>query len=152
MKVKITRGYYGYRKNGKASELKDVNSPAFELDEQEAERIIGLGIAKAVSVSANENENMLTGHLTEDQLRTLPYSKLKQLCKELGVSAVGKQDELIARLVAVEVQAPKQDEEDVDDSTSSNSDVDEDKLETDDSEGDLPPELKAAEPEEQYDD
>lgn len=50
MKVKITRGYYGYR-NGKASELKDVNSPAFELDEKEAERIIGLGIAKAVSVT-----------------------------------------------------------------------------------------------------
>lgn len=140
MKVKITRGYYGYR-NGKASELKDVNSPAFELDEKEAERIIGLGIAKAVSVT-NSNApdgDMITGRLTEEQLRTLPYSKLKQLCKELGVSAVGKQDELIARLVEVDVQASAQDE-DITDM--------EEELEMDDSEGECPPMLAPAEPEE----
>ena len=149
MKVKITRGYYGYR-NGKASELKDVNSPAFELDEKEAERIIGLGIAKAVSVT-NSNApdgDMITGRLIEEQLRTLPYSKLKQLCKEFGVSAVGKQEELIARLVEVEVQAPKQDEEDVDDSNSSDSDMNEDDPGMDDLEGECPPELEAATPEE----
>lgn len=140
MKVKITRGYYGYR-NGKASELKDVNSPAFELDEKEAERIIGLGIAKAVSVT-NSNApdgDMITGRLTEEQLRTLPYSKLKQLCKELGVSAVGKQEELIARLVEVDVQASAQDE-DITDM--------EEELEMDDSEGECPPMLAPAEPEE----
>lgn len=140
MKVKITRGYYGYR-NGKVSELKDVNSPAFELDEKEAERIIGLGIAKAVSVT-NSNAldgDMITGRLTEEQLRTLPYSKLKQLCKELGVSAVGKQDELIARLVEVDVQASAQDE-DITDM--------EEELEMDDSEGECPPMLAPAEPEE----
>lgn len=140
MKVKIARGYYGYR-NGKASELKDVNSPAFELDEKEAERIIGLGIAKAVSVSNSNvpDDDMITGRLTEEQLRTLPYSKLKQLCKELGVSAVGKQEELIARLVEVDVQASAQDE-DITDM--------EEELEMDDSEGECPPMLAPAEPEE----
>ena len=140
MKVKITRGYYGYR-NGKASELKDVNSPVFELNDKEAERIIGLGIAKAVSVT-NSNApdgDMITGSLTEEQLRTLPYSKLKQLCKELGVSAVGKQDELIARLVEVDVQASAQDK-DITDM--------EEELEMDDSEGECPPMLAPAEPEE----
>lgn len=140
MKVKITRGYYGYR-NGKASELKDVNSPVFELNDKEAERIIGLGIAKAVSVT-NSNApdgDMITGCLTEEQLRTLPYSKLKQLCKELGVSAVGKQEELIARLVEVDVQASAQDE-DITDM--------EEELEMDDSEGECPPMLAPAEPEE----
>lgn len=143
MKVKIIRGYYGYR-NSKAVELKDINSPAFELDEAEAKRLIGLGIAKAVSVAAMEplgectatdETNMLTGHLTEEQLRTLPYPKLKQLCKELGVSASGKQEELIARLVAIKVEVAGQDEEDIDDS------------ETDNTEGECPPALKAAEPE-----
>ena len=140
MKVKITRGYYGYR-NGKVSELKDVNSPAFELNNKEAERIIGLGIAKAVSVT-NSNApdgDMITGCLTEEQLRTLPCSKLKQLCKELGVSAVGKQEELIARLVEVDVQASAQDE-DITDM--------EEELEMDDSEGECPPMLAPAEPEE----
>lgn len=144
MKVKITRGYYGYH-NGKASELKDINSPAFEVNEEEAERIIGLGIAKAVSVT-NSNApdgDMITGRLTEEQLRTLPYSKLKQLCKELGVSAVGKQEELIARIVAMEVQAPKQDEEDIDDFDSNDTGMGED-----DSEGECPPMLAPAEPEE----
>ena len=149
MKVKIVRGYYGYR-NGKVSELKDKNSLAFELDDKEAERIIGLGIAKAVSVAVSEKKDadMVTGHLTEEQLRTLPYSKLKQLCKELGVSAVGKQEELIARIVAIEVQASQQDEEDVDNSDSSNIDMEEDDSEMDGSDGDCPPELEAAAPEE----
>lgn len=140
MKVKITRGYYGYR-NGRTSELKDVNSPAFELDEKEAERIIGLGIAKAVSVTNSNapDDDMIIGRLTEEQLRTLPYSKLKQLCKELGVSAVGKQEELIARLVEVDVQASAQDEDIT---------VMDEELEMDDSEGECPPMLEPAEPEE----
>lgn len=112
MKVKMVRGYYGLR-NGKISELKDINSPDFDVDDMEAERIIGLGIAKAVSDDMEETEEyMVTGHLTEEQLREMPYSRLKQLCKELGVSAVGKQDELIERLVAVEVQTDERDSED----------------------------------------
>ena len=112
MKVKMVRGYYGLR-NGKISELKDINSPDFDVDDMEAERIIGLGIAKAVSDDMEETEEyMVTGHLTEEQLREMPYSRLKQLYKELGVSAVGKQDELIERLVAVEVQTDERDSED----------------------------------------
>ena len=112
MKVRMVRGYYGLR-NGKISEMKDINSPAFDVDDMEAERIIGLGIAKAVSDDMKETEEyMVTGHLTEEQLREMPYSRLKQLCKELGVSAVGKQDELIERLVAVEVQTDERDSED----------------------------------------
>lgn len=111
--VKITRGYYGHR-NGRIVELKDVNSPAFEVQEEEAKRIIGLGIAKADVVfedeQINESSNV-TGHLTEEQLRELPYSQLKKLCKEMGVSAAGKQDELIERLLEVEDEVTDQDEE-----------------------------------------
>ena len=138
MMVKITRGYYGHR-NGRIVELKDVNSPAFEVQEEEAKRIIGLGIAKADVVYEDEQEHInessnLTGHLTEEQLRDLPYSQLKKLCKEMGVSAAGKQDELIARLLEVEVEVTDQDEE---------------VAETDESDNEeCPPTLTPAEPEE----
>lgn len=138
MMVKITRGYYGHR-NGRIVELKDVNSPAFEVQEEEAKRIIGLGIAKADVVSEDEKEHInescnVTGHLTEDQIRELPYSQLKKLCKEMGVSAAGKQDELIARLMEVEVKVTDQDEE---------------VEETDESDNEeCPPTLTPAEPEE----
>lgn len=140
MMVKITRGYYGHR-NGRIVELKDVNTPAFEVQEEEAKRIIGLGIAKADVVSEDEQEHInesgnVTGHLTEEQLRELPYSRLKKLCKEMGVSAAGKQDELIARLLEVEVEVTDQDEE-------------KEVAETDESDNEeCPPMLTPAEPEE----
>ena len=112
--IKMTRGYYGYR-NGKIVDLKDVNSPAFDVDEKEAKRLIGLGVAKAVdeddSIKTDEStdsDSVITGHLTEEQLNELSYPELKKLCNEMGVSAVGKKNELIERLVEVEVNADEE--------------------------------------------
>ena len=114
MMIKMTRGYYGYR-NGKIVDLKDVNSPAFDVDEKEAKRLIGLGVAKAVdeddSIKTDEStdsDSVITGHLTEEQLNELSYPELKKLCNEMGVSAVGKKNELIERLVEVEVNADEE--------------------------------------------
>ena len=112
--IKMARGYYGYR-NGKIVDLKDVNSPAFDVDEKEAKRLIGLGVAKAVdeddSIKTDEStdsDSVITGHLTEEQLNELSYPELKKLCNEMGVSAVGKKNELIERLVEVEVNADEE--------------------------------------------
>lgn len=124
--IKMTRGYYGYR-NGKIVDLKDVNSPAFDVDEKEAKRLIGLGVAKAVdedktdvtkadndeddSIKTDEStdsDSVITGHLTEEQLNELSYPELKKLCNEMGVSAIGKKNELIERLVKVEVNVDEQ--------------------------------------------
>ena len=124
--IKMTRGYYGYR-NGKIVDLKDVNSPAFDVNENEAKRLIGLGVAKAVdedeedvtkadtdedgaikSDEITDSDSIDTGHLTEEQLNELSYPELKKLCNEMGVSAVGKKNELIERLVEVEVNADEE--------------------------------------------
>lgn len=117
MMIKITRGYYGYR-NGRIVELKDTNSQAFELEESEARRIIGLGIAKAVSDSTEDSdpkdgkeieEDSITinGKLSEEDLRKMTYPQLKKLCKDMEVSADGKKEEIIERLINVDVYVSK---------------------------------------------
>lgn len=122
MMIKIVNGYYGHR-NGRIVELKDTNSPAFDLEESEARRIIGLGIAKAVdSVSVSENEpnaqeycesdsDVATGSLSADELSELPYQKLKQICKERGIPADGRKEELIAKLTAADEELQDDHEE-----------------------------------------
>ena len=45
MKVKIIRGIYGYRENGRLVE-KNVNSEPEDVSEEEGERLISSGIAK----------------------------------------------------------------------------------------------------------
>lgn len=122
MMIKIVNGYYGHR-NGRIVELKDTNSPTFDLEESEARRIIGLGIAKAVdSVSENEpstqeccksDSGRDTGSLSADELSELPYQKLKQICKERGIPADGKKEELIAKLTATDEELQDDHEEEV---------------------------------------
>lgn len=111
MMIKITRGYYGHR-NGRIVEMKDIHSPAFEVDEAEAQRVISLGIAKADNATDNDTGKEVTdSYLTIEQLQEMSYNQLKQLCKELGLSAVGKQNELIARILGTKVQYSEPEEE-----------------------------------------
>lgn len=111
MMIKITRGYYGHR-NGRIVEMKDIHSPAFEVDEAEAQRVISLGIAKTDNAANNNtSKEMPDSYLTTEQLQEMSYNQLKQLCKELGLSAAGKQNELIARILGTKVQVSEPEEE-----------------------------------------
>ncbi len=52
----------------------------------------------------------MKGHLSEEQLKEYSYKELQELAKNMGVSASGKSEEIIARITAVEVDVPDKSE------------------------------------------
>lgn len=50
----------------------------------------------------------MKGHLDAEQLKSMDYKSLQALAKDMGVSAAGKAEEIIARIVAVEVDVPEE--------------------------------------------
>lgn len=126
MLVKIINGNYGHYDNGIVS-LKTPDSKPFELEDSKAKRIIGLGVAVKVDSSdeepagelteesadetADDEEVSIKGHLDAEQLTEYSKEELKNLAKDLGVSTSGSKEQLIDRIIAVEVEAPVADEE-----------------------------------------
>lgn len=53
----------------------------------------------------------MKGHLDAEQLKSMDYKSLQALAKDMGVSAAGKAEDIIARIVAVEVDAGELTEE-----------------------------------------
>lgn len=47
----------------------------------------------------------MKGHLDAEQLKSMDYKSLQALAKDMGVSAAGKAEDIIARIAAVEVDA-----------------------------------------------
>lgn len=131
-KVIITVGTYGYRtdKDGPVIPVSHKEGKPIELLDAEADRIVGLGIAKYANGKAVEEQE---GNLDPDDLSTYAYNDLKKLAKEMGLSASGSKEELIKRISDEKVIIP------------SDADAVVDETENDDNEE--PPVLEAAEPE-----
>lgn len=55
----------------------------------------------------NEVKGM-KGHLDAEQLKSMDYKSLQALAKDMGVSAAGKAEDIIARIAAVEVDVPEE--------------------------------------------
>lgn len=53
----------------------------------------------------------MKGHLDAEQLKSMNYKSLQALAKDMGVSAAGKAEDIIARIAAVEVDAGELTEE-----------------------------------------
>lgn len=49
-------------------------------------------------------------HLDAEQLKSMAYKSLQALAKDMGVSAAGKAEDIIARIAAVEVDVPEESE------------------------------------------
>lgn len=68
--IKIINGTYGFRPQPNVVELKDANDAPFEVDDKEADRLVGLGVAKIAygedSESLQEAMNGVVDQL-EDQ-------------------------------------------------------------------------------------
>lgn len=50
----------------------------------------------------------MKGHLDAEQLKSMDYKSLQALAKDMGVSAAGKTEDIIARIAAVEVDVPEE--------------------------------------------
>ena len=104
MKIRIIRGMYGNRENGRIVE-KNPESPPFEVTEKEGQRLI----SQEIAVSAEEQDSektepeeeaeVMTGYLTRDQLESMKMEELKILAESLGLKKNGSRAELIERIM-----------------------------------------------------
>lgn len=141
MLVKIIRGAYGHRPNPYETRivLKNSKSPAFELEDEEAKRLIGLGVAKKCADSGSSDDTGSYGFsgyplMSEEELADLDFNEMRKLAKQYGLNSKGTKEELFCRLKEAFVDENEvQDEDELDEDT----DLDED---------DMPPELDAQEP------
>lgn len=117
-RVKIISGTYGYRENGKFSP-KDRNSEPFEINDKEAARLVGMGVASYVddtaiatpengdfSSNASVNTNGIENSTEGDSVGVPQYSSespvstLREIAKSVGISfKVGTtKEEMVAAL------------------------------------------------------
>lgn len=132
MKVRMISGTYGYRNKNGHLETKDAKSAPFELEEEEAVRLINMGRAvEILSTETAPQPGMMKAHLEPTQFEDMDKKELVKLAKEMGLPSSGSKEELIARITAAEVEITESDDEDTD-GNADNSEV---------------PDLKPAEPE-----
>lgn len=62
------------------------------------------------ALAARNEVKTMKGHLDAKQLESMNYKSLQALAKDMGVSAAGKAEDIIARIAAVEVDVPEEDE------------------------------------------
>lgn len=101
MLVKIIRGSYGHRPDENESRVvrKDSKSPVFELRDEEAKRIIALGIAKASNPEdALDIRNMEMPQMTAAEIMSMDFKDMRKLAKEYGLDSKGTKEELSIRL------------------------------------------------------
>lgn len=128
-KIKVTRGGCGIcytDANGvKRHALKTPESGAFECSDEQADRLVRLGVAiyagtagkaaqqaDAEPEQANEPEQTVKGYLSAEDLEGWDYNELKKLAADMGVEVKGKKKaDYIAAITAEEVEASAEDDE-----------------------------------------
>ena len=60
------------------------------------------------ALAARNEVKGMKGHLGAEQLKSMDYKSLQALAKDMGVSAAGKAEDIIARIAAVEVDVPEE--------------------------------------------
>lgn len=125
-KIKVTRGGCGIcytDANGvKRHALKTPENGAFECGDEQADRLVRLGVAiyagktaqqaDAEPELANDPEQTAKGHLSAEDLEGWDYNELKKLAADMGVEVKGKKKaDYIAAITAEEVEASAEDDE-----------------------------------------
>ena len=125
-KIRITRGGCGIcytDSNGvNRHALKTPENGAFECSDEQADRLVRLGVAVYVedvkqqddtdTKQDGETESTMKAHLDAEELENWDYNELKKLAAELGVEPAGKKRaDYIAAIVAEEVEVSVDDDE-----------------------------------------
>lgn len=133
-KIRVIRGGCGIcytDANGvQRHALKTSENGAFECSDEQADRLVALGVAvyagstnKPAYQSDTETEQTAKGHLDAEELESWDYNELKKLAADMGVEPKGrKKADYIEALADKEIEAGAEDDE-------------------------LPPELDVADPE-----
>lgn len=125
-KIRITRGGCGIcytDSNGvNRHALKTPENGAFECSDEQADRLVRLGVAVYVedvkqqddtdTKQDGETESTMKAHLDAEELENWDYNELKKLAAEMGVEPEGKKKaDYIAAIVAEEVEVSVDDDE-----------------------------------------
>ena len=125
-KIRVTRGGCGIcytDDNGvKRHALKTPENGDFECSDEQADRLVRLGVAVYVedvkqqddtdTKQDGETESTMKAHLDAEELENWDYNELKKLAAELGVEPAGKKKaDYIAAIVAEEVEVSVDDDE-----------------------------------------
>lgn len=138
MYIEIICGTYGYRPNPNEPRVirKDSHSPAFELDDAEARRLIRLGVAKVVATSQQpEKVNDNPSEISEEEILDMGFNDMRKLANQYGLDTKGTKEELQERLIEAFVKGS--------DNTSDEMRNDE---ADDDGSSDMPPKFNAQDP------
>lgn len=123
-------------------EKKDKDSDPFEVNDKEAARLIGLGIAEKAAVNTEKEPDKIYVPADpggqDDDLEQLPIQKLRKMAKDLGLPADGSKAVLAEKIRNVSKIQQNQEVSD---------DLEEEGDETDISDKEAPPILQAADPE-----
>lgn len=90
--------------------LKTPQNGPFMCDDEQAERLVGLGVAEYVGTVAEPEKaepetEKITGRLLPEELETWDYDELKKFAAEIGVKPEGKKKaDYIAAIAAVDVE------------------------------------------------
>lgn len=125
-KIRVTRGGCGicYTDDNGVNRhaLKTPENGAFECSDEQADRLVRLGVAVYVedvkqqddtdTKQDGETESTMKAHLDAEELENWDYNELKKLAAELGVEPAGKKKaDYIAAIVAEEVEVSVDDDE-----------------------------------------
>lgn len=121
-KIRITRGGCGicytdaHGVNRHA--LKTPENGAFECSDEQADRLVTLGVAAYVgsvsspSPQSEETELTVNGHFDAEDLESWDYNELKKLAADMGIEVKGKKKaDYIAAIIAQEVEIGVEDDE-----------------------------------------
>lgn len=125
-KIRVTRGGCGIcytDSNGvKRHALKTPENGDFECSDEQADRLVRLGVAVYVedvkqqddtdTKQDGETESTMKTHLDAEELESWDYNELKKLAAEMGLEPAGKKKaDYIAAIVAEEVEVSVDDDE-----------------------------------------
>ena len=84
-----------------------------KLTEEQNSELIEGGFAEEFEPEIPEEfeTEMISGHISKEDLETMKVEDLRELAKEMGLETEGKKAELIERIAAVEVDAPANESE-----------------------------------------
>ena len=115
-KLRITRGGCGIcytDANGvKRHALKTPESGAFECSDEQADRLVRLGVAIYAGTAGKPAQQADAEPKQAEELEGWSYNELKKLAAEMGVEVKGnKKADYIAAIAAEEVEAGAEDDE-----------------------------------------
>ncbi len=146
MLIRILAGAYGHRPDPEKSYIdkKDKNSEPFEVSDEEAARLIQLGIAESISTNVELQSDISVfsaKSITQNDLEQLSIQKLRIMAKDLGLPANGSKAVLADKIRTASIKLQERQEKNGESLPDENDDTDVI------SDNEIPPFLQAAEPE-----